>query len=73
MAGNFTGTYDTGLPAPDDTITQTLNVPSNIDFDSSGFRTSLGARLSLGFFKIFADYTIHEFNSLTAGVAFSFR
>ncbi len=73
MAGNFTGTYDTGLPAPDDTITQTLNVPSNIDFDSSGFRTSFGARLSLGFFKIFADYTIHEFNSLTAGIAFSFR
>ncbi len=73
MAGNFTGTYDTGLPAPNDTITQTLNVPSNIDFDSSGFRTSFGARLSLGFFKIFADYTIHEFNSLTAGIAFSFR
>ena len=73
MSGNFTGTYDTSLPAPNDTITQTLNAPSNIDFASSGFRTSVGARLSLGFFKIFADYTIHEFNSLTAGIAFSFR
>lgn len=73
MSGTFTGRYDTGLPAPNDTVTQALAIPPSLDFSSNGFRTTVGARLSLGFFKIFADYTLQEFNSLTAGVAFSFR
>ncbi|MAD96546.1 MAG: hypothetical protein CMB99_04380 [Flavobacteriaceae bacterium] len=73
MTGTFTGTYQTGLPAPNDTVTRQLGVPRNLDFDASGFRTTVGARLSLGFFKIFADYTLQNFNSITAGVAFSFR
>lgn len=72
MTGNYTGYYNTGIPAAP-VASRPLNVPSNLEFDSSGFRTSVGARLSLGFFKIFADYTIQEFNSVTAGVAFSFR
>ena len=44
-----------------------------LDFESSGFRTTLGARLSLGFFKIFADYTLQEYNALSLGIAFSVR
>lgn len=73
MTGNFTGTYQTGLPAPNDTVSQALLIPQSLDFSSSGFRTTVGARLSLGFFKIFADYTMQEFNSITGGIAFSIR
>ncbi|NMH87852.1 DUF6588 family protein [Flavivirga algicola] len=47
--------------------------PLNLDFDASGFRTTLGVRLSLGFFKLFGDYTLQEYNTLSAGIAFSFR
>ena len=42
-------------------------------FDAGGFRTTVGARLSLGFFKIFADYTLQEYNTISGGVAFSIR
>ncbi len=47
--------------------------PINMDFKTSGFRATLGARLSLGFFKIFGDYTLQEYNTISAGIAFSFR
>lgn len=50
-----------------------LNDPVDLDFDASGFRTTIGARLSLGFFKIFADYTLQEYNTISAGIALSFR
>lgn len=50
-----------------------LNDPIDLDFDASGFRTTIGARLSLGFFKIFADYTLQEYNTISGGIAFSFR
>jgi len=72
MSGTYTGVYQTGDPS-NPTISKSLSVPSNLDFESSGFRTTLGARLSLGFFKIFADYTLQEYNALSLGVAFSFR
>ena len=73
MTGTYTGVYQTGLPAPNDTLTKSLTPPSTLDFESKGFRTTIGARLSLGFFKIFADYTMQEYNAVSAGVAFSIR
>jgi hypothetical protein len=73
MLGNYDLEYSTGLPAPNDTITETVTNPINLDFDASGFRTTLGVRLSLGFFKIFGDYTLQEYNTISAGIAFSFR
>jgi hypothetical protein len=73
MSGKFTGEYETGLPAPNNIVTQPLIVPSNLDFDSSGFTTTLGARLSLGFFKIFGSYAFQEYNTFSAGVAISIR
>jgi hypothetical protein len=33
----------------------------------------IGARLNLLFLKIFANYTIQEYNNLTAGISFNFR
>ena len=73
MSGKFTGEYETGLPSPNNIVTQPLIVPSNLDFDSSGFTTTLGARLSLGFFKIFGSYAFQEYNTFSAGVAISIR
>jgi len=72
MSGTYTGVYDTGMPAPS-TVTKNLTVPTGLEFDSSGFATTLGARLSLGFFKIFASYTLQEYNALNAGIAISIR
>jgi hypothetical protein len=51
----------------------TLNDPASGDWESSGFTATVGARLSIAFFKIFADYTFKEYNTVTAGIAFSFR
>jgi hypothetical protein len=67
------GTYDLEYNTNGNTITETVTDPLDLDFKTSGFRTTLGARISLGFFKIFADYTLQEYNTLSAGIAFSFR
>lgn len=67
MLGTYELQYDnipTTIPITD---------PLDIDFKASGFRATLGARLSLGFFKLFGSYTMQEYNTVSAGMAFSFR
>ena len=54
-------------------LDETIKDPINLDFKTSGTRATVGARLNLAFFKIFADYTVQEYNTATVGVAFSFR
>ena len=74
MTGTFTGVYATGLPLPaPPTVSKPLDIPSNLDFESKGFRTTLGARLSLGFFKFFTDITLQEYPTLSGGFAFNIR
>ena len=73
MLGTYELEYETGNPAPNDTITESVIDPLDIGFNASGFRATIGTRLSLGFFKIFADYTIQEYPTLNGGIAFSFR
>jgi len=73
MLGTYVLEYNTGYPPPNDTVEKTITDPIDLDFDASGIRATVGTRLSLGFFKIFADYTIQEYNTLAAGIAFSFR
>ena len=55
------------------TLTENISDPINLVFSSTGTRATIGARLNLLFFKIFADYTIQEYNTASAGIAFSFR
>lgn len=55
------------------TVTESITDPINMDFDTEAIRATLGARLNIGFFKLFGDYTIKEYNTITAGIAFSFR
>lgn len=69
MLGEYQLEYDDGANSE----TVTIQDPVNMDFDASGFRATIGARLSLGFFKIFGDYTLQEYNTISGGIAFSFR
>ena len=75
MLGRYDLTYDiedsggTVIGTVDETVTD----PINLDFEASGVRGSLGARFNFAWFKLFADYTIQEYNTVTAGFAFSFR
>jgi hypothetical protein len=73
MSGNYTGVFETGLSAPNNTITQSLIVPANLDFNSNGIAATIGTRLSLGFFKIYGSYAIQEYKTANLGISFSFR
>ena len=50
-----------------------LKDPISIASDASGVMGIVGARINLLFLKIFANYTIQEYNTLTAGISFNFR
>ena len=73
------GTYELEYDIQDNagntigTIQDSVTDPINMDFDTDGISAKLGARLNLGFFKVFGDYSIKEYNTVTAGIAFSFR
>ncbi len=75
MKGDYNVTYDLqdGNGNVIQTVSETFTDPINLSFDANGTRATLGARLNLAFFKIFADYTIQEYNTASAGIAFSFR
>lgn len=71
------GTYSLDLNGlsdiPGEEIRSELEDPISLEFDASGLRATIGTRLNLGFFKIFGDYTIQEYNTITGGIALSFR
>jgi len=46
---------------------------SSADFDVNSLKATLGTSVNIAFLKIFADYSIQEYNSVTAGVALSFK
>ncbi len=75
VLGTYTTTYDVvvnNVPTSE-RITATLTDPIKQEFNAGSMRATVGTRLSLGFFKIFADYTLQEYNTVNAGIAFSFR
>ncbi|MFK5957266.1 MAG: hypothetical protein QM495_00185 [Lutibacter sp.] len=69
------GTYDLEytLEGSNNTVNETVTDPINSKFNANGARGTLGLRIGLGFFKIYGDYTFKEYNTASAGVAFSFR
>lgn len=68
---NVLGTYNVDYNGGADRTT--LTDPIALSYSPSSVRASLGARLNLAFFKIYADYTVQEYSNLSAGIAFSFR
>ncbi|MGV6832076.1 MAG: DUF6588 family protein [bacterium] len=75
VKGDYNLTYDIENSDGEviDTIDETVSDPINLNFNTNGFRSTVGARLNLGFFKIFGDYTFQFYDTLTFGIAFSFR
>ena len=72
----MTGTYEGTYTYREAGISHTEKIPltpPDLKFDVSSFRTTIGARLSLGFFKIFGSYTLQEYNAINAGIAISIR
>lgn len=72
MLGDYTLTYETGNVAVP-TVQETTSDPFSLKESAGSFNATIGARISLGFFKIFGSYSMQEYNSLNAGIAFSFR
>ncbi len=52
---------------------ETYTDPFSLNKDSKGVRANVGAKLKLGFFRLHADYTLADFNSLSVGINFGFR
>lgn len=51
----------------------TVTDPFSVSNDASGVVATLGAKLKLGFFRFHIDYSLAEFNTLSAGINFGFR
>jgi hypothetical protein len=73
MSGTYKGVFQTVGGSPNITIEENLVIPSNFDFKSNGMAATIGARLSLGFFKIYGSYALQEYNTANLGIAFSIR
>lgn len=70
VSGDFRIDYQVqGLP----TVFRVLEDPISIASEANGMMGIIGARLNLLFVKIFTNYTIQEYNTLTAGISFNFR
>ena len=70
---DFIASYTTNT-IPSATVTENLGSnPLSLKSTAGSFNATAGLRLSLGFFKFFANYTMQEYNSANAGIAFSFR
>lgn len=52
---------------------ETYNDPFSITQKDGGVTAGIGTKLHLGFFRLHADYTIAEFNTISAGINFGFR
>lgn len=52
---------------------QTYTDPFSVKKDANGVRGTIGTKLKLGFFRLHADYTLAEFNTLSVGINFGFR
>jgi len=75
MDVDIKGTYDLEytLEGTGMTVSEQVTDPVSVNFKANGIRATIGTRLNLGFFKIFGDYTMQDYNTITGGIAFSFR
>ena len=75
MKGDYTLTYDVEDSSGNQigSVNETISNPINLDFEANGMRATIGTRLNLSVFKIFADYTFQNYNTATVGIAISVR
>lgn len=65
------GTYLVEVPGTG--TKEALVDPVNLDAKGGGFRATVGARLKLAILTIHGSYTLQGYNTINAGVGFSFR
>jgi len=75
LKGDYKLTYDLEDNAGNQigTVSETVSNPINIKANNGSLKGTLGARLNLSIFKIFANYTLQEYNTFSGGIAFSVR
>lgn len=73
LKGNYTVTYNTGFPPPNDKVTTQLKDPISLGYNASGISNTWGIRLNILILKVYADYTFASYNNAGAGIALAFR
>lgn len=79
LTGNYIVDGETDIILQDgsvSTVTSSYELPKDpisLNFNSSGPRATIGARVKLLVLTIHADYTVQEYNTLTAGIGVSIR
>lgn len=78
VKGDYTYTYniedENGDPIPGvPAQTVTIKDPIDLEYTVNGMKTTIGMRLNILWFKMFADYSIQQYNTANVGIAFSFR
>lgn len=75
LNGDYTLTYDLesadGFPLGQ--LSETITNPLQFKADVNSPRFGLGMRLNLAIFKLFASYTIQEYNTFSTGLSVSIR
>ncbi|WP_010136920.1 DUF6588 family protein [Ochrovirga pacifica] len=75
VSGDYSFDYDVTIGGITTTQTRTIDPDTlpNLENDINSFMTTAGMSINLAFFKIYGSYTLQEYNSINAGIAFSFR
>lgn len=71
LKGSYTISYKDNSTGQ--TFTNTVVDPIALNYTNSGLTNTFGARLNLLFLKVFADYTLANYNTVGAGVSLSIR
>jgi hypothetical protein len=64
------GTYTVRAGTPITEVSSTFNDPFSVKNKISGMKATIGTRLQLGFFSIYAEYNASEYSTASAGIGF---
>ena len=70
MLGHYDLEYQTESNIP---ITRSLNDPIDMNFNVSGYQTTIGAKFKFLIFSAYADFTFQDYNTLSTGISINFR
>lgn len=75
LKGDYALTYDIEDNQGNNlgTVNETLSNPINLDTTVGSLRFSVGTRIDLSIFKIYAAYALQEYNTVSAGISISVR
>ncbi len=76
VKGEYTFNYSlediSGVPISGEQ-TETVTDPIDFDYKLTGMKATIGMRINAAWFKLFADYSIQQYNTANMGISFSFR